>query len=276
MLNTIWSGTCYKISTKSTSNTTVKKGYSQNIIVEYDKSIALSNLPVLTIYFTSEQNAYGIMFSEWMDGEVLEFNIKNNVYTEISLRPERYIYLKAKSKCFDESFYECFGFKFISNNFNGCQKKCLPYDNFLLNATHEGKQYATCETYEESECSIEIAKSVFTNITDTNVCLKSCSILQYSGKVQYKGKHDDPHLVELKYWFANPQSVKVYEEYLIYDRIGLIGTIGGTLGMFIGFSFTGVVTCFIKFLKNLKTFRKTISFHSIGNCPNSAQLVSRA
>ena len=39
--------------------------------MEYDKSIALSNLPMLTIYFTSEKNAYGIMFSEWMDGEVL-------------------------------------------------------------------------------------------------------------------------------------------------------------------------------------------------------------
>ena len=263
MLNTIWSGTCYKISTKSTSNTTVKKGYSQNIIVEYNKSIALSNLPVLTIYFTSEQNAYGIVFSEWMDGEVLEFNIKNNVYTEISLRPERYIYLKAKSKCFDESFYECFGFKFLSNNFNGCQKKCLPYDNFLLNATHEGKQYATCETYEESECSIEIAKSVFTNITDTNVCLKSCSILQYSGKVQFNERHDDEHNVEFKYRFANPKSVKVHEEYLIYDGIGLIGSVGGTLGIFIGFSFTCVVTSLINFLKKLSCLNNRKIMHTV-------------
>ena len=123
LLNTIWSGYCYKISTESTSHSTVNKGYSQNIIVQYDKSIAISDLPMLTIYFTSEQNAYGIMFSEWMDGEVLEFNIENNAYEEISLRPERYIFLKAKSKCFDESFYECFGSKFLSNNFNGCKTK---------------------------------------------------------------------------------------------------------------------------------------------------------
>ena len=254
MLNTIWSGYCYKISTESTSHSTVNKGYSQNIIVQYDQSIALSDLPMLTIYFTSEQNAYGIMFSEWMDGEVLEFNIENNTYEEISLRPERYIFLKAKSKCFDESFYECFGLKFLSNNFDGCQTKCLPYDNFLLNATYEEKQYATCQTHEELECSIEIAKSVFANITETNVC-NSCSILQYSGKVQYKEKHPyEQHYVELKYRFANPRSVKVHEEYLIYDRIGLIGSVGGTLGIFIGFSFTGVVTCFINFLKKLSWF----------------------
>ena len=258
LLNTIWSGYCYKISTESTSHSTVNNGYSQNIIVQYNKSIAISDLPMLTIYFTSEQNAYGIMFSEWMDGEVLEFNIENNAYEEISLRPERYIFLKAKSKCFDESFYECFGSKFLSNNFNGCKTKCLPYDNFLLNATYEEKQYATCQTHEELECSIEIAKSVFANITETNVCLKSCSILQYSGKVQYKETHDDEHSVELKYRFANPKSVKVHEEYLIYDGIGLIGSVGGTLGMFIGFSFTGVVTSFINFIKKL-SWRNNLS-----------------
>ena len=101
------------------------------------------------------------------------------------------------------------------------------------------------------QCSIEIAKSVFANITETNVCLKPCSILQYSGIVKYKERLDVAHSVQFKYRFANPQSVKVHEEYLIYDMIGLIGSVGGTLGMFIGFSFTGVVTCFFNFLKKL-------------------------
>ena len=32
---------------------------------------------------------------------------------------------------------------------------------------------------------------------------------------------------------------KVYEEYLIFDAIGMIGSVGGTLGMFIGFSMIG-------------------------------------
>ena len=263
LLNTIWFGKCYKISTKSNSHTAVYRGYSQDILVEYDESIPLSNLPMLTIYFTSEKNAYGIMFSEWMDGEVQEFKIENNVYEEISLRPERYIYLKAKSKCFDESFYECFGLNFLSNNFNGCPRKCLPDYTFLLNAKYEEEQIAACQTEDESECSMEIAKSLFVNITETNVCLKPCSILQYSGIVKYKERLDVAHSVQFKYRFANPQSVKVHEEYLIYDMIGLIGSVGGTLGIFIGFSFTCVVTSLINFLKKLSCLNNRKIMHTV-------------
>ena len=36
--------------------------------------------------------------------------------------------------------------------------------------------------------------------------------------------------------------MKVQEEYLIYDEVGLIGSVGGTFGMFIGFSFANIVS----------------------------------
>ena len=41
----------------------------------------------------------------------------------------------------------------------------------------------------------------------------------------------------------------VFEEYLIFDIIGMIGSVGGTLGMCIGFSFTNVITIFFKFIE---------------------------
>ena len=45
----------------------------------------------------------------------------------------------------------------------------------------------------------------------------------------------------------------VYEEYLIYDHVELIGSVGGTLGMCIGFSFTGVIqNCTIFIMKKFK------------------------
>jgi hypothetical protein len=34
----------------------------------------------------------------------------------------------------------------------------------------------------------------------------------------------------------------VYEEVLIVDDIGLVGSLGGSLGLFVGFSFFGYVT----------------------------------
>ena len=44
----------------------------------------------------------------------------------------------------------------------------------------------------------------------------------------------------------------IYEEYLNYDAIGMIGSVGGTLGMFIGFSMTGVISWIFVYLKSVK------------------------
>ena len=44
------------------------------------------------------------------------------------------------------------------------------------------------------------------------------------------------------YNFAQPAIITTHGEYLIYDAIGVIGSVGGTLGMFIGFSFSNAVS----------------------------------
>ena len=40
-------------------------------------------------------------------------------------------------------------------------------------------------------------------------------------------------------FFMPPQTKKVAEEYLLYDTVGVIGAVGGTLGLCIGFSMFG-------------------------------------
>ena len=42
--------------------------------------------------------------------------------------------------------------------------------------------------------------------------------------------------------FANPGKVTVNTEYLLYDFISTLGNVGGTLGLFIGFSFSGLIS----------------------------------
>ena len=41
----------------------------------------------------------------------------------------------------------------------------------------------------------------------------------------------------------------VHEEYVIYDAVNMIGSVGGTLGLCIGFSFTGVISFLISLLQ---------------------------
>ena len=88
---------------------------------------------------------------------------------------------------------------------------------------------------------------------------KTCTILQYSGEVEFDADvsgWDPPlygtHQVYLGYNFAPPRTITIHEEYLIYDTIGLIGSIGGTLGMFIGFSFSSTLGALMQKLNYFK------------------------
>ena len=47
--------------------------------------------------------------------------------------------------------------------------------------------------------------------------------------------------IELSFQYPSPNLI-LYEEYLIYDWIGMIGSIGGSLGLFVGFSFRDLFT----------------------------------
>ena len=41
---------------------------------------------------------------------------------------------------------------------------------------------------------------------------------------------------------AASKTRNVHEEILIFDEIGLVGTLGGSLGLFVGFSFLGAIS----------------------------------
>ena len=82
---------------------------------------------------------------------------------------------------------------------------------------------------------------------------KTCTILQYSGDLEWEGSYKIPiREVYLWYNFMPPKTVTVNEEYLIYDIDGFIGAVGGTMGIFIGFSFSNTFSLFMNFLVYIK------------------------
>ena len=96
------------------------------------------------------------------------------------------------------------------------------------------------------------------NMTDEG--RKSCITNSYNGKVHMKRTideksttDDNSHHQEIifGYSFNEPRYVKIYEEYLIYDTLGMLGSVGGTLGLFIGFSFMNVITFLINTMEKI-------------------------
>ena len=51
------------------------------------------------------------------------------------------------------------------------------------------------------------------------------------------------------FWNFPQNKVIVNQEYLVYDSIGMIGSVGGTLGMFLGFSFLDITYSLINFVQ---------------------------
>ena len=51
--------------------------------------------------------------------------------------------------------------------------------------------------------------------------------------------------------YKPPAMVTLHEEYLIIDFYGMVGVVGGTLGLFVGFSFFDVITRLMKFYQKV-------------------------
>ena len=97
------------------------------------------------------------------------------------------------------------------------------------------------------------------NISSHTVSRLDLPTLQYTAETFYERiyKRDyqlikynrTEYKIKLNYEFASPETVTVYEEYLIYDTVGMIGSVGGTLGMCIGFSFSTTISNILSFLQ---------------------------
>ena len=59
--------------------------------------------------------------------------------------------------------------------------------------------------------------------------------------------------------------VDIFEEILIFDEISLLGSLGGSLGLFIGFSFFGYVTTFLNMILRYMYFVFFV-FYGIRDC----------
>ena len=253
---------CLKINRQDETMEPFWLGGYRTIQIAFKKSIPQEKLPIeLRLYMTSEKNSYGISTNQWMDGEMFEFEVNQNFHKVIDLKQEKYIYLqKARSKCSHESFDECLVKRIVNTNFTNCPKKCNPM-TFTLPSSEEYDKIPLCEGKEQL-CANNLTVHVFRNTT-TQICPKLCNIVQYSGKLIMVYNHKQgPYNYSFRYRFAPPHTEKIFEEYLIYDIVSMVGSVGGNLGMWIGFSFTGFISNMMIIIQNRIAlgFKKTREF----------------
>ena len=239
-LSTWLSGTCYKFNTTLSK---VTKGEFRKINFEFFKdSVEYERIPDMIVYFTSEENAYGITANVWRDGEPLSFKLKKNSELEVSLKQVKYVHLKSKAKCRVEPFYEVYERLLLKTSFSECPIKCT-----TTSLPSETNRIPLCLKPDEKDCAEKVQTKVWHLLANSEEYSKACSTTDYNGRIIYESQEEKDYNIkkykkniytmELDYVFSSPEVVTVNEEYLIYDLISMIGSIGGSLGLCIGFSF---------------------------------------
>ena len=238
----------------------VKEPYHLFLKIEISKDIPDDGIPDVNVWFSSEKNSFGVLLTEWLDGEYFLLD-KVKGFNALFFQPQKVIKLKSE-KCQNSSYYECLSSKLEKENFSHCPIRCaaisLPMNTFPL-----------CETLEEFKCSFGILTKL-QNENSLSKCKPSCNAINMRQTTIYKENQEGSNAkrdVFVMYRFQNT-NMKVEEEYLVQDFVGMLGSIGGTLGMCIGFSFVGFL---FSILEHLQGFIKSF----LCSKPNTIQMTDQ-
>ena len=249
-LFTWWAGICYKIAIDDLDNDMPIGG---SIKIWYNDSVTQGRSVEFEIHFTSEINSYGIITNNWMYGDHLTIDLMEGTTKQVSLKAIKEKLLKSDGKCIDTTHYACF-ISLINSGM--CPRNCVPFQKnlaFMKNISIPNCNYPLFDS----------TSSCYTDLFETHAwsyCTKSCNTLQYEGVVVYESK--DYKKTEIQFW-VKPSVMKVHEEYLLYNTIGMIGSIGGTLGLFVGFSFFNVALFVIESMQKLIEKKNEIDVNNL-------------
>ena len=215
-------------------------------------------------YFTSEENSYGVAWGKWFDGHQGYRPLKSGKAIRILEATE---FQNLESTCTSESYFECLANRLVRLDFNDKETQKL------LNATVcaslmsvndicstiplpkvGGNEIPLCKNETQKACVEDILQKL--RSSQETECKKPCKVLEFA-----MGTYHPPILGEKKsnqftfgYKFEQRRWVRgqrsemvqkiIKKEYRVNTLIMLVGSLGGTLGMFVGFSIIGATQGF--------------------------------
>ena len=238
----IQKGMCYTIK----SNLYLSAKYSYILSVILGDNIQSQEPIQMEVTLASDDDALGIMFGLW--GNIADAwtlpNIQfNNKTTMIDLKET---IKKRILNCNKDGtpYQECVSVGFASGvNSSDCHSKCKPmitkaYFDTLIG---KGEKLPDCDNLENERCMIRVIEKFSEHIGH---CESQCVVKDYSGEAQLSDFENPMNLEDGKradlFILSSTRTRKWIQEYEIYDTAGMIGTVGGSLGLFLGFSFYGV------------------------------------
>lgn len=227
-----------------------------------------NNMTDISVFVTSKANSFGVVNKprRFYDGNVKEIKIQKGHMKRLAINSVTDI-VHVFGKCSKTSYYQTLAERFIATDFRrhnmtyvsgDSPRKSCPTNRYKCLPATLSLDIPVCSTDDgisngQRVCSynaIEIIKrEMVENYSSSDQTLQYCNIKEYI----ITETETNPRITEgwgerirLEFEFEVSRQSRVWsdgfvksfhKEYFVMTMIGLIGTIGGTLGIFVGFSF---------------------------------------
>ena len=278
-------GKCWRIT--STGRFNSLKMEDRTFTIEISKNLG-EYMPMKAIFIaTSQPNMFGASNGDFFYGRPAIVDIFLNCHTAIVLKTVTYRYLQEKHNCATETLYEQAENIFAEDVKNLCPSPCspilmpkeiVPYCNPLAGHTDY-----------DLDCAKHAQKQALGKVNNTVVCNKTQyeivdirfedELIDEEYEIFSRWYFYDAHdvyvrlpdympstydynpIVKFSYRLENPAVMHVYEEYYTSTFEDLIGVVGGTFGLFVGFAFSDttflLLDYFIIMVEAIKKFFKS-------------------
>ena len=162
--------------------------------------------------------------------------VKPTDETLLKIYPRKYV-SSPDIEAYRERPYNEVVFKKIAQSMTDkCTRVCRPWSYWTCTDDKDILEIPMCNNENEREC---FSKAM--ELAEKETLPKPCTKFEYKVVNNLFTKGDGPNVVKVGIKFTDkPPTVKVKEEYLIYDMISMISAIDGTLGLCIGLSFKDI------------------------------------
>ena len=247
-LPTFYNGMCYVIEYKHPFN-------ANDVLPEMGVTIVKTNedLDYVKVLLTTDHDYLALTHSIYGDFFPFKFDIRFDekqkskiMVVETSIRP-----LICNQLDIDYvSEQECLVNHFVSEDFSPCPHKCIPVQMKGFHYINQS-DLKNCSKLEDETCNG--GPKVWDPLEQAILqCLKPCQFTTYieSRLETYEMTYQTPYPNEAYFELVLNHVRTVENEVLVYDTNDMIAAIGGFLGLFLGFSFFGVISgCMEHFIK---------------------------
>ena len=236
-------GLCYKITTDVSLSASMTSIFG--FFLQF--KVPLEEYPeTFRGFMDSEFDYTALNYKSWPGSKPFAFEIRIQESNVISVEQKIWNFYRhnQQRRCLyyptsNESYMHCFAKNLISHlTLESDSVFCSSpkWQTFVRLANNESltRHTPNCQSFKEEEC---LAKSYVSSFVHAEMqCQVPCNVTEYKGQVRRiaLARPGNSTYVGI---INESNTVTYFQEVLIYDMLSFIGSVGGSLGLFIGFSF---------------------------------------